>query len=104
MNADRVLVVVSGLGTLALTREAFEAALAEGSRAIAAPVAAPSPIAGDEPLVDAEQLAQQLTIPQTWIEQAAREGRIPSIQAGRWRRFRRSDVERALASGKGGTA
>jgi hypothetical protein len=104
MSADRVLVVVSGLGALSLTREAFEAALAEGSKAITTP-AAPGAAQDAEPLLDAGQLSAQLgDVPITWIEAAGRDGRIPSVECGRWRRFRRSEVEKALASRKGGAA
>ena len=101
--SDRVLIPLPGVGTLALSREAFEAALAEGSKAIAAPAITK---AGDsEPLLDAEQLSAQLSIPTTWIEQAARDGRVPCVRAGRWVRFSRAAVEAALAaSGKGARA
>ncbi|HEX4025886.1 MAG TPA: helix-turn-helix domain-containing protein [Steroidobacteraceae bacterium] len=98
--SDKVLIPLPGLGTLSLSREAFQAALAEGSRAIPASTA-PGATQDAEPALDAEQLAAALSLPVTWIEQAAREARIPSIQAGRWRRFRRSCVEAALANGKG---
>jgi hypothetical protein len=95
--SDRVLIPLPSIGTLALSREAFEVALAEGSRAIAAPAAATA--ADGEPLLDAEQLSAQLgNVPLTWIEAAGRDGRIPSIECGRWRRFRRSAVEAALAA------
>jgi len=50
----------------------------------------------DEALLDADQLAALLRVPATWIEQSAREGRIPCLQFGRWRRFRRSEVEAAV--------
>jgi hypothetical protein len=94
--SDRVLIPMPGIGTLSLTREAFEAALADGSRAIAAPTAT---AANAEPLLDAEQLSAQLgNVPITWIEAAGRDGRIPSVECGRWRRFRRSAVEAALAA------
>jgi excisionase family DNA binding protein len=99
--SDKVLVAVPGLGVLALEPETYRRALAEGAQ-LAGSAAAPA--AADEPLVDAEQLAEALSLPATWVEQAAREGRIPSIQAGRWRRFRRSAVERSLTNGKGGAA
>lgn len=49
-----------------------------------------------EPLVDAAQLAAALNLPQTWIEQAAREGTIPHYKAGRWVRFSRREVEASL--------
>lgn len=91
---DRVLIPLPGIGTLVLSDEAYKAALAAG-----AALASPSPAtASDEPLLDAPQLAEALSIPVTWVEQKAREGLIPSIRAGRWRRFSRASVERALAA------
>lgn len=95
--SDQVLVPLPGIGTLAMSRTAFETALAAGSKAIAAPVTATA--ADAEPLLDAEQLSTQLgNVPVTWIEAAGRDGRIPSIEFGRWRRFKRSAVEAALAA------
>jgi excisionase family DNA binding protein len=79
---------------IALTVEAFHAALAEGVKLTATP--APSQSATDEPLIDADQLSAVLSVPVSWIEQKAREGKIPSHQFGRWRRFRRSEVESAV--------
>jgi excisionase family DNA binding protein len=100
--SDTMLIPLPGIGTLALSREAFEVALAEGSRAIAAPATATA--ADGEPLLDAEQLSAKLSIPTTWIEQAARDGRVPCVRAGRWVRFSRAAVEAALANGKGARA
>jgi excisionase family DNA binding protein len=100
VSADRVLVAVPGLGVLALDPEAYRQALAEGAALAGAQGAKATAV--DEPLLDAAQLAAALGLPQTWVEQAAREERIPSIKAGRWRRFNRAAVEAALASnGKG---
>jgi excisionase family DNA binding protein len=97
-NSDapaRILIPLPGIGTLSLDPETYRAALADG--AARAGTHAPSPAGNDgEPLFDAEQLAAMLNIPATWLEQAAREGRIPSLQFGRWRRFRRSEVEAAV--------
>jgi excisionase family DNA binding protein len=64
----------------------------------------PRPLAAspvDEPLLDAEQLAAVLHVPVTWVEQAARDLRIPSIEFGRWRRFKRSEVESHVRSREG---
>lgn len=97
MSAERVLVAVPGLGVLALEPATYRQALAEGA-ALAGTQAANQP-AADEPLLDAAQLAAALSVPPTWIEQAAREGRIPCVRAGRWRRFDRRAVEAALAAG-----
>lgn len=91
---DRVLVPLPDGRWLALAREVFNAALAAGAEAVAAPN--PTGGANDEPLRDADELAGLLKIPATWIEQKAREGVIPSLEFGRWRRFRRADVEAAV--------
>ena len=79
---------------LGLSAEAFEEALRAGAE-----FAPPSPAAPvtSEPLLDAAGLAAALGVPQTWIEQAAREQRIPSIRAGRYVRFSRAAVEATLA-------
>jgi excisionase family DNA binding protein len=93
---DRVLTCLPDGRWLALSRETFEAALAEGAKVIAPPVATATEA---EALLDAEQLAAALSLPVTWVEQAAREGRIPNMRAGRWRRFNRAAVEAVLAKG-----
>lgn len=100
--SDRVLIPLPGVGTLALTDEAYRAALAEGSKLGAAPVSPGA--ATDEPLMEAEQLAEVLKVPVTWLEQKAREGVIPSLEFGRWRRFRRSEVEAAVRASRGNGA
>jgi excisionase family DNA binding protein len=101
--SDRVLTQLSGGAWVAFpTLEAFHKAVEEGRGAMGAAGAGGAAQASDsEPLLEADELASVLKLPVTWIEQAAREHRIPSVQAGRWRRFRRSAVERALmANGK----
>lgn len=98
--ADRVLIPLPGIGTLALEREVYEDALSAGRDLGAAPGTSAAP--SEEPLVDADQLASTLGVPVTWIESAARQGRIPSLEFGRWRRFRRSEVEAAVRSEREG--
>jgi hypothetical protein len=49
-----------------------------------------------EPLVDADGLAKHLLLPLSWVEAAARAGSIPCYRAGRWTRFRASEVEATL--------
>ncbi len=97
MNAtpECVLVPLPDGRWLALAPDVFREALTAGSALVAA-TSSPDLANTSEQLLDAEQLAKALSLPVTWIEQAARERRIPSIQAGRWRRFSRSAVERAL--------
>jgi excisionase family DNA binding protein len=84
---DRYMIPLPGIGTLVLDADVFRACLVAEAK--------PAPDE-DEPLSDTETLARQLSLPSSWIEQAAREGRIPSVRFGRWRRFRRSEVEAAI--------
>ena len=44
-------------------------------------------------VLTADEVATWLRVPLTWVQQAAREGRIPSFQVGRYRRFSRADIE-----------
>jgi hypothetical protein len=90
---DHVVIPLPDGRWLALTPEAFRAALMEGSALCGASGVGVSAALNDEPLVDADQLAERFDIPATWIEQAAREHRIPSHNFGRWRRFKPSEVE-----------
>ena len=100
--ADRVLVPLPDGRWLALEPEVFREALVTGAAlSIATTTAGAAQASELEQLLDAEQLAAALSLPVTWLEAAAREHRIPSIQAGRWRRFKRSAVERALAAPNG---
>lgn len=94
MTDRMVLIPLAGIGTLALDSETYRAALAEGARLGSSSFKAASDVA--EQLLDADELAALLHIPATWIEQKAREGAIPSLEFGRWRRFRRSEVEAAV--------
>ncbi len=52
---------------------------------------------GSEDLFTARELADRLKLPESWIHSAERDGRIPSVRAGKYVRFNLSDVERALS-------
>jgi excisionase family DNA binding protein len=97
--ADKVVFALPDGRWLVLSEETFAVGLAEGSRVMSARAAE-----GGEPLLGAEALSQVLGIPSSWIEQKAREGVIPSLEFGRWRRFRRSEVEAAVRSSAGDRA
>ena len=43
-------------------------------------------------LLTAEQVAADLAVPKTWVYRAARDGRLPSVQCGRYVRFHPDDV------------
>jgi len=91
--AQRVLIPLPGVGTLALEEETYRRALEEGAKLnpLNDPETDPN-----ERLLDSKQLADILQVPVTWIEQQAREGNIPSLPFGRRRRYRRSAVEAAI--------
>lgn len=90
------MVQLVGVGTLELTREAYEAAL----RPLAAAAAAADATAGDQPaerLVNAKALAVRLSLPISCIYEYARNGRIPSVRAGKHVRFSPPAVLAALS-------
>jgi excisionase family DNA binding protein len=51
-------------------------------------------------LLTAGELAERLNLPESWIRNEERLGRIPSVRAGKYVRFRLGDVELALAERK----
>jgi hypothetical protein len=99
--ADRVLVLVPGLGALALAPDVYREALAEGSALIPAQGApgATRTRAPEEPvLVDAKTLGRLTTTAPSWWEAAARDTDCPSLFVGRVRRFNVTDCLKWLAS------
>lgn len=44
-------------------------------------------------LLTAEDVAAMLGVPKSWIYEQSRQGRIPTITLGRYRRFRREAIE-----------
>jgi excisionase family DNA binding protein len=49
-------------------------------------------------LLGAKQMSERLGVPESWIPTEARAGRIPSIEVGRYVRFREADVMAALTA------
>jgi hypothetical protein len=96
---DRVLVLLPDGRCLAFADEsAFREALRVGADTMAATTAQPVPF---EEALSAAAVAKMFNLPESWIEAAGRDGRIPCIEAGRWRRFYPSAVKKALiANGK----
>ena len=90
--SDRVLIPLPGIGTLELTREAYEAAL----RPLNQPDK-PAVTSSTEQLVDVRALSAQLSLPVSCIYEYARAGRIPSVRAGKHVRFNATAVLAALA-------
>jgi excisionase family DNA binding protein len=48
-------------------------------------------------LMNAGQLAEHLSLPETWVREQARIGELPSIKLGHYVRFRLEDVKRYIA-------
>ena len=48
-------------------------------------------------LLTAEDIAELLGVPKTWVYEQARKGLLPCVQLGRYRRFRREAVEEWVA-------
>lgn len=88
--ADRVLIPLPGIGTLALSADVYLEALRAGAELSAGAV--PSPTAAAEPLLDADQAAAQLSVTPRWLEDSARAGIIPHHKLGRFLRFRVSEI------------
>ncbi len=102
MSCDPLIPVPFGPGYLWLTAEEVARAAARspvgaslGSQGSAGSGAPP----WDEPLLTSQQLADKTGVPDTWWEQAAREKRVPFLRAGKYLRFRLTDVLAALRPG-----
>jgi excisionase family DNA binding protein len=53
-------------------------------------------------LLTAEEVAELLAVPVSWVRESTRSGAMPHIELGRYRRYRREDVEVWLESCKRG--
>jgi excisionase family DNA binding protein len=53
-------------------------------------------------LLDDASAAELLNVPKSWVGEAARQGRIPHVKLGRYRRFDRADLLAWLEEQKGG--
>ena len=54
--------------------------------------------ARDERLLTAQDIAEQLQLTPGWVLEAARTGDIPCVELGRYKRFRRADVDEWIES------
>jgi excisionase family DNA binding protein len=50
-----------------------------------------------ERLLTAEEVAAFLSVKVSWVREATRDGRLPHLRLGRYRRYRLSDIERWLS-------
>lgn len=52
----------------------------------------------------ADEVAARLQVPKSWVYRAAREGALPSVRCGRYRRFDDRDVDRWIERGRQSSA
>ena len=55
-----------------------------------------------ERLLTAGEVAELLAVPQSWVREATREGRLPHLRLGRYRRYEPKAIEAWLADQRGG--
>jgi excisionase family DNA binding protein len=48
-------------------------------------------------LLTAGEVADFLAMKESWVREATRDGRLPHLRLGRYRRYRREDIERWLS-------
>jgi excisionase family DNA binding protein len=59
---------------------------------------------GADRLLTAKEVAQLLAVPESWVREATREGRIPYLALGRYRRYERTELEAWIAAQRSGPA
>lgn len=94
-KGNGLILIPFGNNVLALSQEDFKKALSLG-REITGTVTAEPEAKPIERLLDAEEAGKVTKIPASWFLEAARQERIPHIRAGKYVRFRMSDITAAL--------
>ncbi len=51
-------------------------------------------------LLTAKEVAELLAVPESWVREATREGRIPHIALGRYRRYQPAAIDAWLAENR----
>ena len=57
-----------------------------------------------ERLLVAKEVAELLAVPESWVREATREGRLPYLALGRYRRYSRAAIEAWLEEQRRGPA
>ena len=52
-------------------------------------------------LLTAKEVAELLAVPESWVREATREGRIPHLRLGRYRRYQPAAIEAWLTENRG---
>ena len=56
----------------------------------------------DDRLLTAKDVAALLNVPESWVREATRDGRLPHLQLGRYRRYQRATIEAWLRERQAG--
>jgi excisionase family DNA binding protein len=56
----------------------------------------------DYRLLTAKDVAALLNVPESWVREATRDGRLPHLQLGRYRRYQRPRIEAWLRERQAG--
>ena len=56
----------------------------------------------DDRLLTAKEVAALLAVPESWVREATREGRLPHLKLGRYRRYQRPAIEAWLQAQQSG--
>lgn len=59
---------------------------------------------GHDRLLEAGEVAERLSVPESWVRAETRAGRLPHVRLGRYRRYSWPAIERWLADQAGGGA
>jgi excisionase family DNA binding protein len=51
-------------------------------------------------LLTAKEVAELLAVPESWVREATREGRIPHLRLGRYRRYQPAAIDAWLAENR----
>ena len=87
---NRIVFKVPDGPWLALDQETFDVGVVAGGDLMPR-VVVPTVLAGPR-LMTSEQLAAELNVPPTWLEEAARRNEIPSVRVGKYVRFDINEV------------
>jgi excisionase family DNA binding protein len=64
----------------------------------------PLPAASPDRLLIAAEAAELLAVPVSWVREATRQGELPHVKLGRYRRYVRADLDAWIAERKVGRA
>ena len=56
----------------------------------------------NDPLLTAQQVADLLAVPESWVREATRANRLPHLKLGRYRRYQQHAIEAWLTEQHGG--